>query len=143
MNDSEFSDIQLAWRNQIGDFIVSFSEIEYISYTLWAEKINKDQAPHNFKDRARQVTSQLNGKKFITLKDLLERAIEIAGKRNTIAHNPMLIQIFQHHESKELNAEFAISSFSGEDYITLEQLISLVTEIEEIKIKLYKEIGLL
>lgn len=142
MNDS-YSEVSLTWRNLIGDLMMEFSEIEYISYSLWADKVKKENPSHNFKARTKQVISQLNSGNDIKTKELLERAITIADKRNTIAHNPMLLQAFENEITNELHPEFAISTYIEGDYIDLSELKELTAEAIDIKAQLYMSLGYL
>ena len=64
MNDSEYKLVWDEWRNLIGDFMMEFGEIEYISYSLWSKKFKTGIPDHNFKARTSQVVSQLNGKNY-------------------------------------------------------------------------------
>ena len=143
MNDQDFKEQWTTWRNLIGDFMMEFSEIEYISYSLWAKKISGANPSHNFKERTKQVISQLNGAKNVKIKSNLEKAIALADKRNTIAHNPALMQIFINEETKEIYHELAISTFKEGDYIDLPELKELVAEAEDIKMQLYMQLGYL
>lgn len=145
MNDSLHTEIWLTWRNLIGDFMMEFSEIEYISYSLWVEqKVNKDKTPPNkFRLRTKQVISQLNNTNDNEIKLILERSIKLAEKRNTIAHNPTLLQIFENETTNELHREFAISTFIEGDYIDLPELKELTAEAIDIKTELYMKLGYL
>ena len=142
MNDS-YTEVSLTWRNLIGDFMMEFSEIEYISYSLWADKVNKEKPSHNFKARTKQVISQLNNGDDIKIKKLLERSITIADKRNTIAHNPMLLKVFENETTNEQHPEFAISTYIEGDYIDLPELKELTAEVTDIKTQLYMSLGYL
>ena len=97
--------------------------------------------PHNFKERAGQVISKLNGNKYKYLRELLERAVKISDKRNTIAHNPMQLHIQEHKKAGTLHPVFAVSSFMGGDYIDLIELKELVAEAVDISAGLYDASG--
>ncbi len=142
MNDT-YTETSLTWRNLIGDFMMEFSEIEYISYSLWADKVNNGKPSHNFKTRTKQVISQLNNGSELKTKNLLEKAVEIADKRNTIAHNPMLLQVFENEITNELHPEFAISTYIEGDYIDLPEMKELTAEATDIKTQLYMLLGYL
>lgn len=143
MKNIEYEQLWEKWRNLIGDFMMEFSEVEYISYSLWLKKVNKNSPSHNFKARTCQVISQLNGKKDKNIKTLLERAIVIADKRNTIAHNPTLLQIFEDKEVKHLKPEFAISTYIKSDHIDILDLEEITAEVTDIKTQLYMSLGYL
>jgi phosphoenolpyruvate-protein kinase (PTS system EI component) len=142
MND-QYTEISLAWRDLIGDFMMEFSEIEYISYSLWYDKINTGKPSHNFKARTKQVISQLNSNTDKNIKVLLEKAISIADKRNTIAHNPMLLQVFENKITRELHPEFAIATYIDGDYIDLPEMKEITADLIDIKTELYMTLGYL
>jgi hypothetical protein len=143
MTESAHSEQWTTWRNLIGDFMMEFSEIEYISYSLWGKVLPDKNPSHNFKERTRQIISQLNGSRNIEVKKYLERATELADKRNTIAHNPALLQIFINEETNVIYRELAISTFSEGDYIDLPEIKELTTEARDIKVQLYMKLGYL
>jgi len=143
MDELEYRELWATWRNLIGDFMMEFSEIEYISYTLWAQKVANGNPSYKFKTRTKQVVSQLNGADEKEVKKNLERAIELADKRNTIAHNPALMQVFVNEKTNEIYHELAISTFKEGDYIDLPELKELTAEACDIKTALYMKLGYL
>jgi len=71
----------------------------------------------------------------------LEAAYRMADKRNTIAHNPMQAQVFQHGRTGELLVELAISSVTIDDYIDDAELKELRAEAEDLVTQLYMSLG--
>ena len=67
----------------------------------------------------------------------------MADKRNTIAHNPMQAQVFQHGRTGELLVEMAISSATTADYIDDAELKELRAEAEDLVTRLYMSLGLI
>lgn len=143
MKDEDHDKIWTEWRNLIGDFMMEFSEIEFISFNLWSKKYPGQTPSHNFKERTNQVISQLNGNKNAKVQALLKKSVDLADRRNTVAHNPTLMQVFQKTDSEELLFEYAISSFSQADYVNLEDMKELVAEVTDIKTSIYMELGYL
>lgn len=141
--DWEYQELWNKWRGLIGDFMMEFGEIEYISYSLWSKKVNKGTPDYNFKTRTRQVVSQLNGRNNKDIKDLLDKAITLADKRNTIAHNPTLLKIFEDKISINSKPEFAISTYVTGESIDLAELKELIAEVVDIKTQLYMSLGYL
>lgn len=129
------------WKDQVGSFIVEFCEVEYVSFLLHEQFFPKDDPSHNFKDRTKKVMSQLNGKSRATLKSYLEEALELAERRNTIVHNPMMVQIFENKVSGELHSETAIFSYKERDYVSFDELKRLNAQIALLKSNLVAEIG--
>lgn len=136
-------DMRDKWRNLIGDFMLDFGEIEYISYSLWSQKYNTGLPPHNFTKRTRQVISKLCSRSDKDTISLLNRAIHLAKKRNTIAHNPLHLHVFEHKETKELYPEFLISSYLQKECIDDFELIELKAEATDIMTQLYLSLGYL
>lgn len=143
MNQIEYEDLWKKWRDLIGDFVMEFSEIEYISYSLWFKNINNGQPSHQFTARTNQVISKLNNKNYTPVKALLKKAIHIAKKRNAIVHNPALMKIFHDNETGVTQPQFSISTFVAGDSINLSELKELTAEVTSIKTKLYMILGYL
>jgi len=129
------------WKDEIGSFIVEFCDIEYMSFLLHEQLFPNGDPSHNFKDRTKTVMSQLNGKSKAILKGYLEDALELAERRNTIVHNPMMVQIFKNKVSSELHSETAIFSYKKRDYVSFEEMKNLNVQVTQLKSKLVGEIG--
>ena len=140
---TEYDRLWEKWRDLIGDFGMEFSEIEYISYSLWSKKINDGLPSHQFTARTKQVISKLSNKDDKHVKDLLKRAIKVAKKRNTIVHNPALMQVFQNKTTGNIQPEFTISTFVTGDSIDIFELQELTAEVTDIKTQLYMSLGYL
>ncbi len=123
--------------------MMEFSEIEYISYSLWFSQKLSQKPPHSFKQRTDKVINSLDEKRDKSTIDLLFQAINLAKRRNTIAHNPTLLQIFENKDTNQLHREFAINTFLEGDYIDLPELKELVAEARDIKTQLYMKFGYL
>jgi len=104
---------------------------------------NSGSPPHNFTKRTKQVISQLNNNKDENIISLLKNAIKLSKKRNTIVHNPMHLQVYQHNVTKELYPEFAIMSFVGNDYVDLPDLTEITAEVTDTMTQLYMTLGYL
>jgi hypothetical protein len=70
-------------------------------------------------------------------------ALRIADKRNTVAHNPMQVQVFEHSKTGQILVEQAISSSTTDDYIDDAELMELRSEAEDLVVRLYMAIGFL
>jgi hypothetical protein len=143
MSHSEFEQEleQAKWRDLVGGFVLAFGDVEVITYRLWKDHC-KGKAPL-FKPRVKTLLEAL--KKLETRNDAviscLEAALNMADKRNTIAHNPMQAQVFQHGRTGELLVEMAISSVTTDDYIDDAELKQLRTEAEDLVSRLYMSLG--
>lgn len=64
------------------------------------------------------------------LAELFVRAMRLADRRNTIAHNPVMVQVFQDLKTSEYSTELAINSDDNELYIDMEVLDTTLRECE-------------
>jgi hypothetical protein len=143
MGTSDFELQQAQWRDLVGGFILAFGDVEVITHWLWKDHC-KGKAPL-FKPRVEQLMNTL--KKLDppneTLLACLRTAYRMADKRNTIAHNPMQAQVFQHGRTGELLIELAISSQTNEDYIDDAELKELRAAMEDLVTRLYISLGII
>lgn len=141
MGLSEFELEQAKWRDLVGGFILAFGDVEVITHRLWKDHC-KGNAPL-FKPRVERLLNVLG--KAQPLNDevvaCLEAAYRMVDKRNTIAHNPMQAQVFQHGRTGELLVEMAISSVTTDDYIDDAELKELRAEAEDLVTRLYMSLG--
>lgn len=141
MESSEFELEQANWRDLVGGFILAFGDVEVITHRLWKDHCN-GKAPQ-FKLRVKGILSALERlePRNADVIACLEAAYLMADKRNTIAHNPMQAQVFQHGRSGELLIEMAISSVTTDDYIDDAELKELRAEAEDLVTRLYMSLG--
>lgn len=141
MSHSEFELEQAKWRDLVGGFILAFGDVEVITHRLWRDHCN-GKAP-SFKPRVEALLQAL--RKVEPRNDevisCLEAAHRLVDKRNTIAHNPMQAQVFQHGRTGELLVEMAISSATTDDYIDDAELKELRAGAEDLVTRLYISLG--
>ncbi len=141
MSHSEVELEQAKWRDLVGGFILAFGDVEVITHRLWRDHCT-GKAPF-FKPRVEAILKAL-GKlepKNDEVISCMEAAYRMVDKRNTIAHNPMQAQVFQHGRTGELLVEMAISSATTEDYIDDAKLKELRAEAEDLVTRLYMSLG--
>lgn len=138
----EFEAEQAKWRDLVGGFILAFGDVEVITHRLWRDHCC-GKAPPRFKPRTSALLDVLRkaNPKNDEVIDCLDTALSIAGKRNTIAHNPMQAQVFQHGRTGELLIEMAISSATTDDYIDDSELKELRAQAENLVTRLYMALG--
>ena len=131
------------WKLLVGGFILSFGDIEMITYRLWQEQYGDREFPKQFSDRANKLIGKLreNEKENDQLINLLRKANDLAKKRHTIAHNPMEVQVYQHTQTGHVFTESAIFSPVSEDYIDDAELEELVAEAKFLVTDLYIQLG--
>jgi hypothetical protein len=143
MTDDSYKKEMDKWCHLVGSFILSFGDIELITYRLWKECFPDNRAPNRFKERTNKIIDYLKEQEEVENEIIknLQRALKIANRRNTIAHNPVQVQVFQHSRTGQLMAEQAICSITNKDYIDDLELIELKGEVEDILSSLYMKIG--
>ena len=131
------------WRDLVGGFILAFGDIELMSYRLWRDHVKTQPIPHSFRERTGPVLSALRrmGKEHERVVAALEQALRLADKRNTVAHHPMQVQVYEHSKTGELLFEHAITSETTGDYIDDAELTELRAEAEDLVAELYFALG--
>jgi len=143
MADLSASDEYQKWRDLVGGFILAFGDIELITHQLWREYFEDQTPPVFFKERTSKLMGQLRHDEEANREIIsaLTEALRIADKRNTVAHNPMQVQVFEHSKTGELFFEQAISSATNDDYIDDLELMELRGKAEQLVSQLYMKIG--
>jgi hypothetical protein len=128
------------WSTLIGRFILAFGEIELLSFALWRKYYPNSPPPHNFKERTGSVLAKLRTEVVPNreLVALFEESLRLADKRNTVAHHPMCVQVFEHTQTGEHMLELAIRSETQDEYITDEQLKLLGESTRELARRMYQ-----
>jgi hypothetical protein len=142
MPDRAAEDYMATWRDLVGGFILAFGDIELISYRLWRENF-RDAPPTRFKERTRKLLGHLrqDESKHREVISAFVEALRIADKRNTVAHNPIQVQVFEHSKTGQLFVEQGILSETSTDYIDDAELTELRAATEDIVARLYMVIG--
>ena len=137
------SDYMAKWRDLVGGFILAFGDVEIISYRLWREQVGGEPAPTRFTERTSKLLGYLrrDEEKNREVIDAFIEALRIAEKRNTVAHNPMQVQVFEHSTTGQILVEQAISSETSDDYIDDAELTELRAAAEDLVARLYMAIG--
>lgn len=138
------------WRELVGGFILSFGDIEAISFRLWERFCPDPEAPDRFAERVSKLIGEIrkahtnNPSEADTnqeLIDLLISAIKLADKRNTVAHNPVNVQVYEHTPNGAIWAELAIQCRKTDAYIDDAELKELAAESEDLMSQLYLKAG--
>jgi hypothetical protein len=139
-----FADEQAKWRDLVGGFILAFGDIEIVSHKLWTRYFPLHEPPVHFRDRTSKLLFHARTDPQVKAPAIaaLESSLRLADRRNTIAHNPMQVQVYRHSVLGRLVLQLAISSPTSDEFITDEQLQALRTEAEEIASTLYANIEL-
>jgi hypothetical protein len=131
------------WRDLVGGFILSFGDIELTTFRLWRDHVGINPVPHNFKERTGILLGKLRrlGAEYEVVVNVLVQALRLADKRNTVAHSPMQVQVFEHSKTGEVLFEQAITSQTSDDYIDDAELTELRAEAEDLAARLYMSLG--
>lgn len=138
------NDPMAKWRDLVGGFILAFGDIELQSFRLWRQHVRASPIPHNFKERTGRILAELrkHGSENEAAIEIFEQSLRLADKRNTVAHHPMQVQIFEHSKTGEMLLDEAIGSEINDDYIDDAELKELRAEAEDLASRLYMILGL-
>lgn len=130
------------WELLVGRFMLSFGDIELISINLWSELFDAEP-PREFLSRAGKIIGKLKEKSILNQNkiQLLQKACDLSNKRNTIGHNPMQIQVYEHTETGEYLLQEGMPAMLGDDYIDDLELMELASEAKALASELYIAIG--
>lgn len=138
------------WRSAIGRAMISFGELELITYQclvhLPKEKIEATASRQGFTFRVDLIVEMLGGWKsksvqITTFIQLLKRAREFARMRNDIAHNPVMLNVFANKISNDLAFEHCISTIRGGRVIDLPTVIEFANEVESLAARMWLQVG--
>ena len=132
------------WRDLVGGFILTFGEIELFTYLVWSDYCHTTP-PHRFGDRVKGLLAALRMDEAKNRKviEALGEALRLADKRNTVAHNPTQVEIFEHSRTGQVFLARGIYSRRSSDYIDDIELAGLRESAEHIASRLYASIGAL
>jgi len=71
----------------------------------------------------------------------LKRAKKLAGTRNEIAHNPVMLNVFVHMASGDLLLEHCIATARSGKFIDLAQAKEFADEVEDLAASMWLQIG--
>ena len=138
------------WRSAIGKAMVSFGEIELITYQclvhLPKDKIEATASRQGFTFRVDLIVEILNGwnsksEQVDSFIQMLKRARELARTRNDIAHNPVMLNVFASQISDDLAVEHCISIARGDRVIDLPAVKEFADEVESLAARMWLQIG--
>lgn len=132
------------WRDLIGGFILAFGEIELFTYHLWADHFPNKKAPGYFKPRTKALIAALKNNLEMNCNTIvpLEDAFTLADKRNTIAHNPTMVEVYEHSQTGQIVTKRGIFSRSDSDFIDDAELTELLAAADDIVARLYRQHGI-
>lgn len=136
-------DLQGAWAAAIGKAFVAFGSIEHVT-TACLREIPRDCIQRSTKffrlgqriDLLVELLEVHDGEEFKQLSAALIRVKYLAKTRNLIAHNPLVLEIYEWRDGSLLHQE-VIASMSSDARITLKELTSFANDAEALSSSLY------
>ena len=140
------------WEMLVGRFMLAFGDIE--NATLLAlERISSDSIMRTARSlllakRIELLTEILEAKEGISASaradfiETLARVKSLADKRNLIAHNPLILEFYEHGHTGELVSQGVIASTRNENKrINIGTMQKLVQQLEECRTLLFDQYG--
>jgi len=141
----------LEWESLVGRALLRFGDIEYVSVrcldVIPDERVFASTSGLEFSRRVEVLLEILNNRKELTptltkLRDGFKRAKELAKTRNLIAHNPLMLNLYVNHETREAAAMYRIDSARSEKHsITLDELKEFAAEVDDLAATIWLEFG--
>ncbi|MCP3684054.1 MAG: hypothetical protein GY861_15340 [bacterium] len=138
------------WMPIVGRFILAFGDIENVTYfaikQLPVDKIYETSWKLNFGTRVDLVLELVNNLTKATaemkeeFRTLLIEAKQLSVIRNTVAHSPLMLMVYQ-HKSEEwafVHEESLANIRNAENSITIEKLTEYTDRAEVLATELYE-----
>ena len=129
------------WAIALGRVMISFGSIEHITLVCLREiprdEIIKSTASLKFGQRISLLTEILsahNDVESAKLAELLGRAARISVKRNLIAHNPLVLEVYETEQGYSFKT--VIAHVHKDTVITLPELKALEDEAQKLALDL-------
>jgi hypothetical protein len=135
------------WEALVGKALLRFGDIELISIKCLAwlpkDKIGAAAAKLGFGSRVDILLELLAARetrdsRLEAIMIGMKRAKELAKKRNLIAHNPVMLNLYVNKDETEHLAEYSISSARSEGQtMDLDELREFAAEVEDLSATLW------
>lgn len=135
------------WESLVGKAILRFGDIELVSIkcleVIPSDEIGESTARLGFAQRAELLIEILEARANRTpdLNQLLEcfkRAKPLAKKRNLIAHNPVMLDIFVNEDETKMLAEHSITHARSGETMDLDDLKEFAAAVEDLSAELWQ-----
>ena len=132
------------WAVQVGRVFIAFGSIEYTTIQC-VDNITKDNILETAKkfslsrriDLIIEILSIYNHKDITKFKGLLKKVKLLSEQRNLIAHNPLVLDIYQNDKNELLIKEKIHSLRNPNKHIRLDELKKLAEDSENLSGELY------
>lgn len=140
---SKLVDLNSEWAAAIGKAFVAFGAIEHVTFICLRE-LPRDRIQRSIKSfrlghrisLLLELLEAKDGAPYTNLSAKLARANELAKIRNLIAHNPLVMDVFQLRDGTLFTREF-ISHIHEDKHITLAEVQEFASEAEALAADLY------
>jgi hypothetical protein len=140
------------WVALVGRLILSFGDIENITYLgllqLPKDSIFESTSKLGFGARVDLLLEILNGQEKLDPKlreafsEKLLAAKKLAEVRNTVAHSPLMLSVYQHPTEEWIHTELSLGNAKNKDKaLTLEKLSASTDQVEGLAKELYNLYG--
>jgi hypothetical protein len=133
------------WATAIGQAFVAFGSIEHVTVACLREiprdRIQKSTKSFRLGQRIDLLVELLeahDGDEFSDLSKALKQAKALAQTRNLIAHNPLVLEVYEWADGSIFHRE-VIASLQGEHRMTLPELQAFANEAETLSSDLFKK----
>lgn len=137
-------DIRGEWASAIGRAFVAFGSIEHVTVVCLREipkdRIQRSTSSFQLKSRIDLILELLEahpGTVFEQLGEKLALAKSMVGTRNLIAHNPLMLDYYQHPDGSYTHKENIVSLRKEQHRITLPELQQFAAKSEQLASELY------
>jgi hypothetical protein len=133
------------WETLIGRALISFGEIELITHK-WLSHFPRDSVARSggrlaFARRVDLILEILAGREFdeagVEFAAALRRAKALAETRNTIAHNPVMMNVYTDETMDDVLLEQSISNIRGDRVIDLAEMKEFAAEAGDLASKMW------
>ena len=143
-------DLENKWALEIGKLFVAFGSIESLTYTsikaFSTDPIYKHLIKMRLSSRIDVVVDLVSNKKlsepnkreFI---DNLKKVKKLAEKRNLIAHNPLVLQLFDNETGQDVFREIILSVKNERMHIEFDELMVVSQEAEKLSSSLHRNMA--
>ena len=139
------------WANLIGQIMIGFGDIEYITleclHVFPTENIFPSVSKMNLTPRIDLIINIVESRfqkeeEKSPIINCLNKAKDLAKKRNLIAHNPMSMDVYANDNNEIYGFKEVIASLRNKNNkIHFEDLEQLAKDVEEVKQRLMYEFG--
>ncbi len=145
MTDKGFEEFIADWRDAVGQAVLHFGEVEWITYEYLArfpkDKIGRFTSKQFFKARVDLIKEIMCSKEGVddlleTLNGLLGKALKMAQDRNVIVHSPLQINVYSDKDENYAAKDELVSYRNKNKVFSLEDVQEFAEDAKKLSIDL-------